>query len=156
MILLIYTLVHVLISLVAIVSGFVWLHGLIKRKSLPGWTTIFLTTTLATSVTGFFFPFKGVTGAFIFGVITLIVLPLAIYALIKKRLSGGWRKVYVINSLIALYLNTFALVVQIFLKPLHIPVPPENAGFGITQILLLIVFIVLGTLAVRRFKPLAS
>ena len=57
----IFTLIHVVISLVAIGSGFVVLFGLIAGKRLDGWTAFFLATTVATSVTGFGFPIHGFT-----------------------------------------------------------------------------------------------
>ena len=47
---------HVVVSLVGIATGLVVLAGLIANNRLEGWTLIFLATTLATSVTGFFFP----------------------------------------------------------------------------------------------------
>ena len=52
-----FTFVHGVISLVGILSGLVVLFGLIAGKRLDGWTALFLITTVATSVTGFMFPF---------------------------------------------------------------------------------------------------
>jgi hypothetical protein len=84
----------------------------------PGskWTTLFLITTLATTVTGFLFPFNGFTPAIAAGILSLAILVLAIVALYKFRLSGSWRLAYVISAVLALYFNVFVLVVQSFLK----------------------------------------
>lgn len=151
----IFTLVHVAISLVGILSGLVVLFGLINSKRLDGWTAIFLATTVATSVTGFLFPFRGFTPALGTGVISMVVLALAIYARYARRLAGGWRKTYVISSVFALYLNVFVLFVQLFLKvpALHALAPKQNEPpFAITQLLVLVLFIALGVLATIRFR----
>src|SRR6478736_4911506 len=99
MILTIYTIVHVIISLLGIASGFVVVYGFFTSKALEKWTSFFLATTTATSVTGFFFPFHGFTPAYAFGVVSLLVLAAAYYSLRTRRLAGRWRKVYVINAL---------------------------------------------------------
>src|SRR6266478_2358961 len=101
MILTAYTLMHVLISLVGIFSGFVVMYGLLNSRRLDGWTKLFLLTTVATSVTGFFFPFHGLTPAIVVGLISLAVLSVALYALYARQLAGGWRKTYVISTAIA-------------------------------------------------------
>src|SRR2546422_869683 len=111
-----FTLIHVLISLVAILSGFVVLFGLLTARRLDGWTALFLATTVLTSVTGFFFPFHGVTPAIVVGIISLVVLAVAIYARYPRKLAGAWRKTYVITALLALYFNVFVLIVQSFPK----------------------------------------
>src|SRR6266404_2107877 len=116
MILKIYTLIHVAISLVGIFSGFVVLLGLLSGKRLDGWTALFLTTTVATSVTGFFFPVHHFMPSHVVGIISLIVLAVAIYARYNRALAGGWRKTYVIGAVIALYLNVFVGIVQAFQK----------------------------------------
>src|SRR3954470_2399754 len=116
MILAAYTILHVLISLVAILSGLVVLHGMLTGHRRDGWTKFFLTMTIATSVTGFFFPFHRFTPALGTGILSMIVLGVAIYARYARRLAGGWRKAYVITAVFALYLNVFVLVVQAFLR----------------------------------------
>lgn len=108
------TLVHVAISLAGILSGLVVLFGLIGGKRLDGWTAVFLSTTIATSVTGFFFPFHGVTPGIVIGILSLIVLAIAVVARYQRQMAGGWRKTYVISSALALYFNVFVLVVQLF------------------------------------------
>ena len=150
-----FTLIHILISLAGIVSGLVVLGGWLAGKQFQGWTAFFLVTTVTTSVTGFFFPFRGFTPAYGVGVISLVVLAAAIYALYLRRLSGVWRKVYVINALIALYLNFFVLVAQLFQKtPALKELAPTQTEppFAISQGIVLLLFVVLGIAAVRQFQ----
>ena len=149
-----YTQLHVLISLIAIASGFVVTYGLLIGKRLDGWTALFLATTTLTSVTGFGFPFKGVTPAIKLGIISLVVLGIAYLARYVRRLAGGWRVTYVITAAIALYLNVFVLVVQSFEKvPALKALAPtqKEAPFAVAQIAVLVLFIGLTILAVRRF-----
>ena len=151
----VYTVIHVIISLLGIASGFVVLYGLLVGKKHDGWTAFFLATTVATSVTGFFFPFRGFTPAYGVGVLSMLVLVVAIYALYARRLSGAWRKTYVINAVIALYLNVFVLVVQLFEKvPALKAMAPTQAEppFAIAQGVVLLLFIVLGIAAAKRFR----
>lgn len=155
MVLAIYTVVHVVISLVAIFAGLVVLSGLLRSKRLDDWTKLFLWATLATSVTGFFFPFNGITPAIVTGIISMLVLAPAFYAWYGRRLAGGWRKTYVIAGMIALYLNVFVLVVQSFLKipALHSLAPTQaEPPFKITQLIVLAAFVVLTILAAIKFR----
>src|SRR6266852_1135391 len=110
MILHVYTIIHVGISLVGIFSGLIVLFGLLAGKRLDGWTQWFLITTVLTSVTGFFFPFHGITPAIVVGIISLVVLAVAIFARYARSLAGAWRKTYVVTAVLALYLNAFVLV----------------------------------------------
>ena len=114
MILQIYTMVHVLISLLGIFTGLIVLFGMLAGKRLDGWTRWFLITTVATSVTGFFFPFHGFTPAIGVGIISLLVLAITIYARYPRQLAGAWRWIYVVGAVISLYFNVFVLVVQSF------------------------------------------
>lgn len=155
MILTIYTIVHVIISLLGIASGFVVAYGFLTAKPLEKWTTFFLATTVATSVTGFFFPFHGFTPAYAVGALSLVVLAAAIYALRSRHLAGGWRKVYVINAVIALYFNVFVLFAQLFQKvpALKAAAPTQSEPpFAITQGLVLVLFVALGIAATKRFR----
>src|SRR5207249_2258956 len=111
-----FTLVHVLLSLVGIGAGFVVVAGLLTRKRLNGWTALFLVTTVATSVTGFGFPVDHLLPSHIVGIISLLVLAVAIFALYGLHLRGAWRRIYVVCAAVALYLNIFVGVVQAFLK----------------------------------------
>ena len=96
-----FTAFHVLISLIGILSGFVAVFGMVRSKPLDWWTDLFLITTVATSVTGFLFPFRGFTPAIGTGIISMIVLALAIVALRVKQLNGPWRRTFVISAVVA-------------------------------------------------------
>lgn len=151
-----FTTVHVIISLIGILSGFIVLYGLFSAKKLEGWTALFLATTVLTSVTGFFFPSTGFTPAQVVGIISLVVLALAIYAIYAGRLAGRWRWIYVVTALTALYLNVFVGVVQAFQKlPFLNPLAPTQSElpFVIAQAGLIAIFIVVGILSVRRYHP---
>jgi hypothetical protein len=151
-----FTALHVVISLIAIATGLVVAAGMLSGRRLPGWTAVFLVTTVLTSVTGFFFPFTQVLPSHMVGAFSLVVLALALAALYGKGLAGSWRGVYVIGSIFALYLNVFVLVVQAFLK---IPALNRRAPtgselpFAIAQLVVLALFIWLGVRALRRFHP---
>src|SRR5438105_13186940 len=111
-----FTLVHVMVSLVGIVSGFVVVFGLLAGKRLDRWTALFLTSTVVTSVTGFLFPFDHLLPSHKVGIISLVALAIAILARYPMQLAGGWRRTYVLSAVLSLYLNVFVLVVQLFLK----------------------------------------
>ena len=156
MILHVYTIVHTLISLVGIFTGFVVLFGLLAGKRLDGWTKWFLITTVATSVTGFFFPFHGFTPAHGVGTISLLVLAVAIFARYPRHLAGHWRWIYGVTALLALYLNVFVGVVQAFLKvpALHAMAPTQTEPpFKLTQLVVLSLFVLFGIIATIRFRP---
>ncbi len=154
-----YTFIHVLISLVGIASGLVVAWGLLASRGLAGWTAVFLATTLATSVTGFFFPFHGFTPAIAVGILSVAILAPAIFALYGRRLAGLWRPVYIVGAVAALYLNVFVLIVQLFLKvpPLHALAPTgTEPPFQIVQGAALIAFVAIGFLSLRRFRVAAA
>ena len=153
-----FTMVHVIISLIAIVSGFIVLFGLFGSHRLPGMTALFLLTTILTSVTGFLFPFEKLLPSHMVGIVSLIVLAIACFALYVMKLSGPWRWIYTLTAMIALYLNVFVLVIQSFLKigPLHAlapSVPPSEPPFAVVQGIVLVFFIIAIIGAVRRFRP---
>jgi len=139
-----FTFVHVLLSLVGIGSGFIVFFGLLTGKRLDGWTAVFLATTVATSVTGFGFPFDHLLPSHIVGIVSLVVLAVAIPARYAYHLSGAWRWIYVICASIALYLNVFVAVVQSFLKVPALkaiaPTQPEPP-FLVTQFVVLALFV---------------
>jgi len=150
-----YTFVHVLISLAGIFSGFIVLFGMFRAKPLPGWTAVFLITTVLTSVTGFFFPVHHILPSHIVGIISLVLLAIAIYALYARHLAGIWRKVYVVTAVLALYLNVFVGVVQSFLKiPTLKSLAPTQSEppFKLTQLAVLILFVVLIIAAAVKFR----
>ena len=156
MVLHIYTIIHTLISLIAIFTGLIVVFGMIGGKRLDGWTKWFLITAVLTTVTGFFFPFHGFTPAIGLGIISLPFLALTIFARCSKQLAGAWRWIYVIGAVICLYFNLFVLVVQSFEKvpALHAISPTQTESpFKLTQLAVLIVSILLGIVAVVRFRP---
>jgi hypothetical protein len=150
-----FTFVHVVISLMGILSGFVVAFGLVAGKRLDGWTAVFLTTTVLTSVTGFFFPFEGFKPSYVVGAISLVVLAVAIFARYGRHLAGGWRRTYVISAMVALYFNVFVLVAQLFLKvpSLHALAPKgSEPPFTVTQLVVMALFVVLGIAAAKGFR----
>jgi hypothetical protein len=154
-----FTAFHVIISLIGILSGFAAIFGMVRSKPLDWWTDLFLITTVATSVTGFLFPFNGFTPAIGTGIISRIVLALAVVALRVKRLDGPWRRTYVISAVAAQYFNFFVLIVQSFRRVpfLHALAPTESeAPFAIAQLLALVGFVVLGYAAARGFVRAAQ
>jgi hypothetical protein len=148
--------IHIAISLVGIASGFIVAGGMLGSKHLRGWAALFLATTALTSLTGFPLPAKQFMPAHALGILSIIALTLAIYALYARKLSGKWRGTYVVTALIAQYFNFFVLVVQLFEKVpgLKALAPTQTEPpFAIVQGMVLVLFIVLGALAVRRFRP---
>jgi hypothetical protein len=149
------TIAHVVISLVGIGSGFVVMYGLLTANELPVWTAIFLSTTLATSVTGFLFPFQKFTPAMGFGIVSLLALALAIPALYVFQLAGAWRWIYVVGSVLSLYLNVFVGVVQAFQKlPALKALAPKQSEppFVFAQLAVLVLFVVLGIFTTINFQ----
>jgi hypothetical protein len=150
-----FTLVHVVVSLVGIFAGFVVAGGLVAGKRLDGWTGVFLVTTIATSVTGFGFPFVTFLPSHAVGIISLVVLAVVIVARYAKHLAGPWRRIYVVGTVVALYLNVFVLLVQLFrrLPALIVAAPKQQEPpFVLTQLLVLGLFVWLGRAAVRGFR----
>ena len=151
--------VHVIISLIGIVAGIIVMFGMLGSNRMPGLTAIFLLFTILTSATGFLIPplvSEKLLPSHIIGALSLVLLAVACIALYGQKLSGGWRWIYVLTALISLYLNVFVLVVQAFQKvpALHVFAPNGNEPpFAIAQGCVLLVFIVLGVLAVKRFRP---
>jgi hypothetical protein len=156
-----FVLVHVIISLIGIAAGFVVMFGMLGSNRMPGWTALFLITTILTSATGFLIPplvSDKLLPSHIIGALSLVLLAIACFALYGQKLSGSWRWIYVVTALLALYFNTFVLVIQSFLKigPLHALAPGEPPGgpvFAIAQGIVLVFFIIFIIGAVRRFRP---
>jgi len=150
-------LLHTAISLVAIFTGFVVLFaGFLAGRPLPRWTASFLVTTLLTSVSGFFLPATHFMPSHGVGILSITVLTLALVALYSRHLRGAWRRVYVITAVAALYLNVFVLVAQLFSKvpSLKVLAPTQSEPpFQVTEGLVLLAFVVLGALAVARYRP---
>jgi hypothetical protein len=151
----ILTFVHVLLSLVGILAGFVVMSGFLAAKQIHGWTTVFIWTTVATSVTGFLFPFHKLLPSHVLGILSLLALTVTIYALYGKHLAGAWRKTYAITAMIALYPNVFVLIAQLFMKvpALKALAPTQSdAPFKEAQLAALVAFVVLTILAAIKFR----
>ena len=153
-----FTAFHVIISLIAIVSGLVVMFGLLGSNRRPSLTATFLVFTILTSATGFLFPFEKLLPSHMIGIVSLLLLGIACVALYVMKLSGAWRWIYVLTALIALYLNVFVLIIQSFLKigPLHAlapSVPPSEPPFAIIQGIVLVFFAIVIIGAIRRFRP---
>lgn len=152
------TIVHVVISLIAIGVGVVVMFGMLAGERLSGSTAVFLALTVLTNATGFLFPFKQVLPSHIIASLSLVLLAIACLALYVMKLSGSWRWIYVVTALVSLYFNVFVLVIQGFLK---IPVltalapgnPPSGPIFAVIQGLLLVLFVLMIVRACRQFKP---
>src|ERR1700675_1232828 len=158
------TMVHVIISLIAIVSGILVLFGLLGSNRMPGLTAIFLLFTILTSATGFLIPpllTETLLPSHIIGLLSLVLLAVACIAVYGMQLSGAWRWIYVVTAMVSLYLNVFVLVIQSFLKvpALHAlapSVPPSEPPFAIVQGIVLLFFVIVIIGAVRRYRPMPT
>ena len=151
-----FTVLHTILSVIAIVSGFIVLGGLYASRRLPGWTELFLVTTALTSITGYFFPNTKITPGQVFGAVTLIVMVPTLIALYRFHLHSAWRWIYAGGAVIVLYLNVFVLIAQAFAKVTVLqPLAPTQSEppFLITEFIVLAIFVVLGILALARFHP---
>ena len=157
----VFTTVHAIISLIAIVAGIVVMFGLLGSSRMPGLTAIFLLFTILTSATGFLFPFEKLLPSHIIGIVSLVLLAIACIALYGMKLSGAWRWIYVLTAMISLYFNVFVLVIQSFLK---IPAltalapgnPPSGPAFAVIQGIVLLFFVVVIIGAMRRYRPMPA
>src|SRR6202051_3456652 len=153
-----FTTVHVIISLIGIVSGLVVMFGLLGSNRMAGMTALFLLTTILTSATGFLFPVEKLLPSHIIGILSLVLLAIACIALYGMKLSGAWRWIYVVTALLSLYFNVFVLVIQSFLKiPALTAVapgnPPSGPVFAVVQGIVLVFFVLMIIGAWRRFRP---
>jgi hypothetical protein len=151
-----FTLLHVIISLIGIVCGLIVVFGMFGSHRLPGWTALFLLTTVLTSVTGFLFPGSTLTPARIFGIVSLVVLLPTLLALYAFGLRGAARWIYAGGAVVALYLNVFVLVAQAFAKiPVLQPLAPTQSEppFLAAEAVVLIIFVLLGVAALVKFHP---
>src|SRR5215472_11476669 len=147
-----FTILHVIITLVAIGSGLIVVGGMFASNRLPVTTAIFLVTTALTSVTGFLFPIHDFTPALGVGILACVM-----FALYKEHLVGAWRWIYVIAAVASLYLNVFVLVVQSFVKvsALTALAPTQTEPpFAITQAVALAVFVLITLISDINSDPL--
>jgi hypothetical protein len=151
--------IHVTLSLIGIVSGLIVLYGLLSGRALGGWTALFLLTTTLTSVTGFPLPPFGFDPPRMVGILSLVLLAIAVGAIYAFHLAGMWRWVYLVTAMAALYLNCFVGVIQAFAKlpPLHALAPTQSEPpFLVAQIVVLLIFVGLGLVSLRKFHPAAA
>ena len=153
--LVLFTLFHVALSLLGIVAGFVVVYGLLTAKPLDRSTALFLSTTVLTGVTGFLFPFHKLLPSHILGIISLVLLPIAIYARYSRKLAGAWNPTYSVTAVLALYLNFFVLIVQLFEKvpALHALAPTQTEQpFKLVQLVVLLPFVLITIFSAIRFR----
>jgi hypothetical protein len=149
-----FTTLHVIISLVGIASGLVVVVAMCLGRHLGAWTLVFLLSTVLTSVTGFMFHSTAFGPPHVVGVLSLIVLAIALVALYVRHLRGAARPAYVVTAVLALWLNCFVAVVQAFQKlpSLHALAPTQKEPpFLIAQGLVLAVFVVATIYALKRY-----
>jgi hypothetical protein len=155
-----FTVIHVLISLVGIVAGVIVAFAMVQGKSVPGWTALALLFLVLTSVTGFFFHDPTFTPAQGVGILSLVLLAVAIVALYCLHLAGIWRWIFIVTAIIAIYFDCFVGVIQAFEKIefLHRLAPTQTSepAFVVSQVILLAIFVVLGFGAMRKFHPRAA
>ena len=150
-----FTLLHVIITLVAIGTGLIVVGGMFASHRLPVTTALFLFTTALTSVTGFLFPIHGLTPALRVGIFACVILAVALFALYKEHLVGAWRWIFAITAVASLYLNVFVLIVQSFVKvsALNALAPTQTEPpFAVTQAVVLGIFILIALIAAIKFR----
>jgi hypothetical protein len=153
-----FTKLHVIISLIGIISGLIVVWGMLGNRKLAGWTATFLAFTVLTSVTGFPIPPFGIDPPRVIGIVSLVLLAGAILGYYAFRLQGAWRRIYVVTAVISLYLNVFVFVIQAFQKLAFLqPFAPTQSEppFVVAQVLVLALFAGLGFLSARRFHPVS-
>jgi hypothetical protein len=151
-----FTILHIIITVVAIGSGLIVVGGMLASHRLPVTTALFLFTTALTSLTGFLFPIHGFTPALGVGIVATAIVLIALFALYKEHLVGAWRWIYVITAVASLYLNVFVLVVQSFVKvsALTVLAPTQTEPpFAVTQATILAIFVLITLIAVIKFRP---
>jgi hypothetical protein len=150
-----FTLIHVALSLLAMVAGLVVTGGLLAGRRLDGWTGIYLATTALTNITGFQFPFTTLLASHAVGIVSLVILPVVLWARYGKQLAGAWRRVFVVGAMLLLYLNVFVLIAQLFRRvPALIASAPTQSEppFVVTQVGTLVLFLWLGRGALKGYS----
>jgi hypothetical protein len=151
-----FTQIHVALSLIGLGSGFLVAFGMLRSRTFPFATAVFLLTTELTSITGFLFPFKGITPGIVFGFLSFFALLVAVFARYGGHMQGPWRKAWIISSMLAQYLNFFVFIVQSFDKAptLHaMGDMQKETAFAAAQLTALIAMLLFTILALRRFHP---
>jgi hypothetical protein len=151
-----FTLIHTVLSLLALATGVIVVFGMIAGSRLGGLTAIYLLSSVATSAGGFGFPFDHFLPSHFVGLLSLALLLLAILARYVFHFAGSWRWIYVVSTVLSVYFLVFVAVVQAFLKvpALRALAPTQSEPpFAYVQGGVLIVFIVLTIAALRAFHP---
>jgi hypothetical protein len=151
-----FTFIHVALSFIGIGAGFFVMLELLTSRPLRILTALFFLSTIGTSLTGFLFPNKTVTPGIVLGVLSMIVLVLALFARHAKKLVGPWRGTYVISVCLAFYFNFFVLVAQTFARVpalKHVAPTMSSPVFGLAQLVLLFIFVLLTIRAVKKYRP---
>ena len=153
------TAIHTAITVVAIVAGAVSMMGMLRNGAFRFWTKLFLITAVVTSVTGFFFPLKGITSAQFVGVLALIILAVGLVAFYRFQVAKAWRWSDAAGMGASLYLLVFVGVVQAFAKIAFLnALAPTGSElpFLIAQGATLVLFIGFGIGAALRYHPHVS
>jgi hypothetical protein len=151
----ILTFIHIACSLIAIGAGGKVLFGLLAGKLVEKWTVIFFRCSLAASVAGLLFSFHHLSFTQWLAMVSVYVSGAAILGWRKFHLVGIWRSICAFSTTIVLCLNILLLTTQAFE---HIPVLKALAPtlseptFLASQLLESTFFVVLGVVAVRRFR----
>ena len=151
--LLIFTLLHVVLSVVMLVAGAVVVNGLLSSRNAGRWEPVFLIFTFATNASGFGFPFVTLLPSHIIGIVALVLLAVMLVARYAFALAGPWRAIYVGGVVFSLFFDVFVLVAQAFGK---IPALQQLAPIGgkppfaIAEVVVLAAFVVMAILAIRR------
>ena len=151
-----FTLFHTAVSLVAIVAGAMAVTDVLRNHTGPFWTNLFLLTAAVTSVTGYFFPFRGITPAQIVGILALAILAVVLLASYRFSVAKFWQWIYAVGMVASLYLLVFVGIVQAFQKLAFLNGLVSTGTepiFAVAQGTALLLFIAIGIAAARRFRP---
>jgi hypothetical protein len=153
-----FTWFHTILSLLAIIAGFVVVRDLFASRTPPVWTGFYIATAALTSATGF-----GFTAPFgpshVVGIISLALLAGSTLALYVFHLAGPWRWMYAITQTLAQFLLVFVLVAQVFKKvPVLAAIAPTQSEppFAAAEGVVLAIFLALAVAAAMRFRPAAT
>jgi hypothetical protein len=149
-----FTWFHILLSLVMLGTGFVVVKDLLRSQIDPAWTAVFLASGVLTSATGFGFPFDRLGESHYVGIVSLIVLALAILGLYVFKLAGAWRWIFALSVVMAFYFDALVAIAQLFKKVpvLGAPTASSEPQFVAAQLILLAIIVWLCVKAVRQFR----
>jgi hypothetical protein len=150
-----FTWFHTILSLMALVAGFVVVRELYASRTPPAWTATYIASAVLTDITGFGFSFP-FGASHVVGLVSLAVLVPVIAAYYAFGLAGPWRWIYAAGQAITLYFLVFVLVAQFFKKvPALTALAPtlSEPPFAIAQTVVLAVFGWLTWSAARTFRP---